>query len=481
MRVAHMLRDRMGMVLAMLCFHQFLFVESKVMSGVAAVDSMITEVFVAKFAFSSGAHGVITGDFNVSSQYLAARPDWLKFGPNIQYRSLQVALYNQDTWDAYNKAIVEGSLCTTRLQMANFRTIVPMGDLGEGESEDIKFKMDNEIKPEANSHYWYGIVADCSLEEYDAHPPQLGYTLVFKNGNSHLPADEDGMFVSHVFVFLMLVGFLAALAWGIMNSLNDTKQVHLSVLICGVATTCQLMSVICELHHLKVYMDDGLGMRWRFTWMPMDFFSEVWQGISELLIQFTLISLAFGWTIIPNTGNEGGFFKALARPYELFKQVDRATTFVGSLALTQFSLELAGRMYEDDFNQFHDHEHWPGYLLMILRVLLAGLFTYGIWLTKKNTAKNSEEEMTRFFRKLQLTGSLWFLAFPITVFLSSIAQPYHRHGIVTIGAITTQVGAIGYLMFMFLTRSDYYKISSLRNMGSMLGSGQVRAGKVCVD
>ena len=111
--------------------------------------------------------------------------------------------------------------------MANFRTIVPMGDLGEGESEDIKFKMDNEIKPEANSHYWYGIVADCSLEEYDAHPPQLGYTLVFKNGNSHLPADEDGMFVSHVFVFLMLVGFLAALAWGIMNSLNDTKQVRL--------------------------------------------------------------------------------------------------------------------------------------------------------------------------------------------------------------------------------------------------------------
>ena len=56
-----------------------------------------------------------------------------------------------------------------------------------------------------NSHYWYGIVADCSLEEYDAHPPKLGYTIVFKNGDSHLPADEDGMFGSHVFVMMLLV------------------------------------------------------------------------------------------------------------------------------------------------------------------------------------------------------------------------------------------------------------------------------------
>jgi hypothetical protein len=456
-------------------------VDAKVIGGVAALDSMVTELFVAKFAFSSGAHGVISGDFNVSSQYLAARPDWLKYGPNLDYRSLQVAVYNEDAWAKYQNAIVEGSLCTTRLGMAIFRTSVPMADQQEGETEDVRFNMDNTIKPEQNSHYWYCIVADCSLEEYDAHPPQLVYELVFKNDGSHLPADEDGMFISHVFVFLMLVGFLVGLGMGVRKSLAETKQVHLAVLIVGVATLFQLVSIICELHHLKVYIQNGLGMRWRHTWMPMDFFSEVWQGLSELLIQFMLISLAFGWTIIPNTGADGGFFKALARPYELFKQTSKASIFVGALAFVQFTLELAGRAYEDDFNQFHDHEHWPGYILMVMRICLAGLFTYGIYLTKASTVKNQEEEMTRFFRKLQFTGSLWFLAFPMTVFLSSIAAPYRRHGIVTIGAITTQVGALGYLMFMFLTRSDYYKISSLRNMGSIMGSGQVRAGKVCVD
>ena len=44
-----------------------------------------------------------------------------------------------------------------------------------------------------------------------------------------------------------------------------------------------------------------------------------------------------------------------------------------------------------------------------------------------------------------------------------------------------QAGALSYLMHLFLTRSEYYKISSIRNMGTMFSSGQVRAGKVCVD
>lgn len=29
-----------------------------------------------------------------------------------------------------------------------------MADLAEGETEDVNFNMDNEIKPEQNSHYW---------------------------------------------------------------------------------------------------------------------------------------------------------------------------------------------------------------------------------------------------------------------------------------------------------------------------------------
>jgi len=147
----------------------------------------------------------------------------------------------------------------------------------------------------------------------------------------------------------------------------------------------------------------------------------------------------------------------------------------------QFTLELAGRTYEDDFNQFHDHEHWPGYILMVMRAGLAALFFYGVTTTKGKANKTAEGQMSSFFMKLQIAGCAWFLAFPLCVVLSSGAAPYQRHRIVTAGAITTQVAALGYLMFLFLTQSDYYKISSFRNMGTVLGTGSIRAGKVCVD
>ena len=96
-------------------------------------------------------------------------------------------------------------------------------------------------------------------------------------------------------------------------------------------------------------------------------------------------------------------------------------------------------------------------------------------------SRNAEEEMTRFFQQLMLVGMVWFLAFPVLVFLASVQVPQRRHSTVSIGSIVCQAGALSYLMHMFLSKSDYYKISTLRNMGSMLASGTVRAGKVCVD
>ena len=40
------------------------------------------------------------GDFNVTAKYLAERPAWLKYGPTVDYRSLQVAMYNEEAWES---------------------------------------------------------------------------------------------------------------------------------------------------------------------------------------------------------------------------------------------------------------------------------------------------------------------------------------------------------------------------------------------
>ena len=45
---------------------------------------------------------------------------------------------------------------------------------------------------------------------------------------------------------------------------------------------------------------------------------------------------------------------------------------VAILVFAHLGLVLGGRLYQDDFNQFHDFEHWPGQVLVFLRIALWG-------------------------------------------------------------------------------------------------------------
>ena len=358
--------------------------DAKKIAGTLTLDSAVTEQYVSKFSFSSGVAGKIDGDFMVSAEYLMQRPAWLMRSRQIRFQSLQVAVYNQDAWDNYHKMVREGSLCVERIQAATFQTLVPMAMPHDHDgAADVPFELDHEITPEENSHYWYIIAADCSLEEYDAHPPELKFTIEFFNGGSHLPADEDGMFTAQVIVLLLYVGFLAAYGYFAFRQYSEKGQVHLAVILLGVAILMQTFAIILELMHLAVFSRDGFGLRFRHSWFPADFFSEIMQDLSELLCALVLIALAFGWTIpdpdlVMNPTSRNSFLASLARPADWVKKMTPASVFVFSLVIANIVLELLGRNFEDDFNQFHDHEHWPGYTLMLMRVGLALLFAAGI-------------------------------------------------------------------------------------------------------
>ena len=74
-------------------------------------------------------------------------------------------------------------------------------------------------------------------------------------------------------------------------------QVHLITLLFAAAYALQTLSVLCELLHLRQYERDGHGLRWRYTWLALDFVSGLTQTASELTISVVLIGLGFGWTL----------------------------------------------------------------------------------------------------------------------------------------------------------------------------------------
>ena len=58
---------------------------------------------------------------------------------------------------------------------------------------------------------------------------------------------------------------------------------------------------------------------------------------------------------------------------------------------------------------------------------------------------------------------------------------YLRHRIVTGGSLACQAGALGYMTYLFLFKSEYYKISSLSRMGSVSSEGvSAKSTKLCL-
>ena len=132
-------------------------------------------------------------------------------------------------------------------------------------------------------------------------------------------------------------------------------------------TARQTVAAWTEFWHLIMYAADGKGMRWRHGRLPFDLISDTSQNLSELLTIVLLVSVACGWTLVDGTSRH-------------LSRVFATTVGIGAV---QMLLELYSRGYEDDFSSYHDHDHWPGKLLMLLRTCVCGVLWAGAWETIK--------------------------------------------------------------------------------------------------
>ena len=466
---------------------------AKHVAGTAHVTSLETEVFVDKFSFSKGAKGRISGNFTSDFTYFDQRP-----------HALEVALFSDESWAKYQGMLSKGSLCIERLRQASFRKSIgkAAGDVHvDAKSHGQRFGFSADIGTDAlfanvaskRAHFWYVVVADCMLEEYDARKhPALKYHMEFRNGGSHLPADESGLPLAHLVAMLVLavggyVGYDAARA-----SFREVGQVHLIVLLLALATVLAFGSIGAEWCHLFVYAWNGRGLRWRHSLLPMDFFSDVLSSLCEMVMLFTLLALAFGWTLDATsiaTGqgvgkDEGDGSKArrgvvpgvgmqlnkamvhLSQPARLFRRFTYAGAVMGCAALAELVLLVWGRSYEGDFATFHDHEHTPGQLRVGLRVLLCLLFLAGCSLQLRRVS--ADPPLASFVFRLQVLGTLWIAAFPAMVLLAGMLPPYRRHPVIVLVSIVLQSGALATLGYITLSHgSSYRKVSTLRHVGTV--------------
>jgi len=452
---------------------------AKLVQGELSLSSFITDQYISKFSFSEAQDGHIRGNFTVvdtkRGSYYDKRP-----------HDLRVLLFDDEAWPRYYDAAFTkqglGSLCIERMRMASFQLYIsPTGAQHWGEPF---FSMDIPAnKKTKRSHFWYAVLSDCYLEEYDAHPPPLHYNITFLNGGSHLPADETGLPTVYFVVLLGTLAFGGFVTNLLRQQYKVVGQVHLIVLLLAGAVVAQTWSHTCELLHLIVYISNGKGLRWRHTFFALDFVAQVSLGMSELLVEFLLITLAFGWTLIDRQGGNATQDPILGRLGLALSTGSAWATrlsFIGTVAAVQVSLAVLGRRFEDDFNQYHDFEHWPGMCLMLLRTALFGLFLVGGLHTLK---QSTQDTLRHFVQKLLALGSVWFLAMPALVFSTSSLAPYNRHPVVSGGTIVLQSLALGLVSLLFVQNSSYLKMSTLANMGTIFSANTnaIKRFKVAVD
>ena len=266
-----------------------LLTPAKVTEGVVKLSSQDTEQYIAKFSFSPRAHATINGSFHTDDRaYFDNHP-----------HKLTLCLYDDKTWPKFRTAMEKGSLCIERRQLASWSAeIKPVYLHVPGHPPRHDFSFDAHLTaPSRYAHYWFAMIMDCYLEEYDAHPPPMKFDLTFLNGGSQLPADESGMTAINAFALVLLAAYGAVYFMQLYVQWTRLKQGHLITLVFAAAYVLQAIATLCELCHLRRFAADGKGLRWRHTWLAADFFSGVAQSISELTISFMLIALAFGWTL----------------------------------------------------------------------------------------------------------------------------------------------------------------------------------------
>mmetsp|Transcript_762 Transcript_762/g.2963 ORF Transcript_762/g.2963 Transcript_762/m.2963 type:complete len:623 (-) Transcript_762:202-2070(-) len=166
------------------------------------------------------------------------------------------------------------------------------------------------------------------------------------------------------------------------------------------------------------------------------------------------------------------------------KGVDAGGAFLFAFAFATAYLEMASRRFTDDFSAFHDHEHWPGYCLVALRLCLLVLFLVGGRVTIA-AAESRDPEAAAFLKKLRQVGGFWLAAFPFLVCTAWCAPAYFRHRYVVGGLALLQTAAILGLAYLCLGSERFLALStvaprSASAAGSVAGTRGI-ASKLAVD
>jgi hypothetical protein len=447
--------------------------ESRRTSGEFVLSGVNSEHKLSSFALSPYARGWFDVTLSSPSMY-----------ENEQY--LKLYFYTDANWNQ----VLRATTCEEKVKLAK-------------ESRPIRFEyiraptdqwqvilsspLDQEH--ESQPHYWYFVIADCSLEyQYrDGKIPKITYSINIwndisglpnskqgvnhshtnnKNIMSHLSADETGIVSIHYMTlcFSGLITFFMAV-W-IFIRIVRTQSIHLAFFLVMAAAGLDSSSSLCEILHLRAYENNGYG------WYLMDALSSHFEAMCDAIVSLVLLAIGSGWTLPSDSIHVASvqttwiqsLTAKLRNPIIALLSMDMGGILTVLIIASHIILAQWGRIYNDDFDSYHDLEHLPGRILMGFRMLL-GLILIAVTVQTKRSCPLS---LQAFYTGLGLVGTLWFQGLPFVTWLCTRFIPYHmRHPAVTWYGSICQTVAIVLLAWLVTAHSSssFHNISRIQSKG----------------
>eukprot|EP00545_Synedropsis_sp_CCMP1620_P002627 CAMPEP_0119009404 /NCGR_PEP_ID=MMETSP1176-20130426/4339_1 /TAXON_ID=265551 /ORGANISM="Synedropsis recta cf, Strain CCMP1620" /LENGTH=509 /DNA_ID=CAMNT_0006961913 /DNA_START=70 /DNA_END=1599 /DNA_ORIENTATION=+ len=445
-------------------------------SGDFVLSGVNSEHVLGSFALSPHARGWF--DLTLSSE---------KMYDNEQ--NLKLQFFTDENWSQFLKA----TTCDEKVKLAKLSTrlsfdyVRPPTNLWKSAVTDALHQ-----EKEDRTHYWYFVITDCSLEyQYrDGAIPKLSYTFnvwndvsgkptkgedsvqgIIQNKKvemSHLGADEVGIIGIHTVTMILsgLIGILMAAL--IFHRLVDTHHVHLALFLVMAAAGCDSSSSLCEIIHLRWYTKNGYG------WYLFDALSCHLEAMCDAMVTLLLLAIASGWTLPSDVVQVSTVQKSwissltggLRNPMGALFSLNKGGLLTIFIVATHMVLAQWGRTFNDDFDSYHDLEHLPGKILMIVRITLGVIMLA----SSMHTRSLCPPSLSRFYGLLALVGTMWFQGLPAVTWICGWAVPYHlRHPTITLYGALLQTAAL--LLLSWLVSAHSTSFAKLSRMQQQRDSG----------
>uniref|UniRef100_A0A7S3NVD6 GPR180/TMEM145 transmembrane domain-containing protein n=1 Tax=Euplotes crassus TaxID=5936 RepID=A0A7S3NVD6_EUPCR len=264
--------------------------------------------------------------------------------------------------------------------------------------------------------------------------PKIKIEITMTNDGSHFSQEDMYLLPMYFLSFLFFTFFLGK---SILEFYRDFKKEHTFenplIPLMG-SITIDFFHLMFMFIHMMFVWEFGKGV------IELGVFGRLFKVISQGVMMWLMITIAFGWTITYKNMGEKDIY------------------ILSAIFIVMIHLLIGALTYIDDesHHKYHDFGGVQGVILVLLRVVIYGVFLYGI----KETSNSANNKQKSFLWSLTVSATIYILSFPFLWVVSMITDRYVINRFITFGTLAAQALAAYYLLHQLTKKgSSYYGAS----------------------